>query len=474
MKIQATTLLLCLLLGLAAYGQDMTVSSSRKGSMRVSFGNSYGIGSFNVESRGKIELSDDDKDVRGMSPDGYLEITKTVFGSRRSLVITPSGNSLKREYYEGRTSVAFEPEGRKWLSEILPELVRSTTIGAESRVNRFFSQGGSKSVIEEIGRLESDYVKAHYANALMELNIPVKDYATITSQVASTMESDHYLTEFLKKNMVKFMQSKEASEAVFAATQKMESDHYKTEVIKEGLRTGPISLESVKILLTATGNMESDHYKTEVLTALLKQDNLTDAIVGEMINTTRSMESDHYRTVVLNKALEKQDLSAPSYQKVLESIKDIGSDHYKTEVLTRLLRKPLTPEAQTNLINIMSTFESDHYVNTIAGEMLKQQTLNDAVFQKLLETMSNLKSDYYVSNFLEAALDRPNLTKQNLTVIIQSATNMESDHYVTEVLVHAAPKVKALNDSALKDSYRLAARKIESETYYGRALRAID
>jgi len=91
-----------------------------------------------VETRGKIELTDDDKDIKSISPDGYLEITKVTLGSRRSIVITPTENGIKREYYEGREKMDFEKEGRKWLSEILPELVRSTTIAAENRVNRFF------------------------------------------------------------------------------------------------------------------------------------------------------------------------------------------------------------------------------------------------------------------------------------------------------------------------------------------------
>ena len=58
--------------------------------------------------------------------------------------------------------------------------------------------------------------------------------------------------------------------------------------------------------------------------------------------------------------------------------------------------------------------------------------------------------------------------------IIQASSNIDSDHYITEVLVDMAPKIKAANDSSLKEAYRLAAKKIDSETYYGRALRAIE
>lgn len=475
MNFRTTTfVILGTVLAISSLGQSFNITSSKSSGEKFTYRNSHFISDFNVEVRGKIELSDDDKDVKGMSPDGYLEITKTVFGNKRSIVITPQGSGLKREYYESRTPVAFEPEGRKWLSEILPELVRNTTIGAESRVNRYYRLAGSKGVLDEISRLESDYVKAHYANLLMDLNVPIKDYGVIVNQVASTIDSDHYLTEFLKKGISKFLGSKEATEAVFAATRKMDSDHYKTEVIKEGLRSGPASLESVKIILEATGNMDSDHYKTEVFSTLLKQNNLTDAIIAEMVNSTKSIGSDYYRTVVLNKALDKEGLSSTSYQKVIESVKDIDSDHYKTEVLTHLLQNSLSPEAINNLITIASSIGSDHYLTLVGNEIMKKQNLTDEGFQKLLDTMGHQDSDYYSSTFLQSALQRPNLTKQNLTAILQSAGNIGSDHYITEVLVDIAPKIKASNDTSLKDAYRAAAKKIESETYYGRALKAIE
>lgn len=456
-----------------ALGQSTSISSSRDGE-RIRYRNNYGVTNFDVETRGRIEISEDDKDVVGMSADGYLEITKYVFGSRRTVVIEPQGNGLKRQYYVGRSEEPFEPEGRKWLAEVLPELVRITTIGAESRVNRFFKKGGAKGVMDEIRNYDSDYVKVHYAKRLMGLNVPTRDYAYVISEMAHGMDSDHYLTEFLKDGLSKFMTDKEATEAVFAATGSMDSDHYRTEVIKEALRSGPATLESVKIIMQATNKMSSDHYRTEVLSTLLKQNNLTDAVVAEMINATKAMNSDHYRTVILTKALNKPGLSSVSFQRVLESIKDMDSDHYKTEVLTSLLQNNLAPELQLTLVTLTGSIDSDHYITVVGKEILKKQNLNDEVFQKLLEAMVTNKSDYYAANFLQAAMERPNLTKQNMTSILQAAGNIDSDHYITEVLTDIAPSIKASNDSGLKDTYRSIARKIDSETYYGRAMKAID
>ncbi|MBI3220691.1 MAG: hypothetical protein HYZ44_14345 [Bacteroidetes bacterium] len=471
---KAYLLSLALVVSSTVWGQIGIYSSNSSFNGKTVYKHSTGLTSFNVETRGKVELTDNDLDVKSMSADGYLEITKTVFGNKRSIVITPQGNGLKREYYEGRTLVAFEPEGRKWLSEVLPELVRTTTIGAESRVNRFFRQGGAVAVVNEIKRLESDHVKAHYAGLLMKLNIPVTDYGMIASGISSTIDSDHYLAEFLKGSMDKFLQNKMATEALFTATQKMESDHYKTEVIREALYSGPATIENVRIIMIATGKMDSDHYKTEVLKVLLKQNNLTDGMITEMINTTQTIESDHYRSVVLNKALSKPGLSATAFQKVLESVKNIDSDHYKSEVMGNLLQNNLTPEVLNSAMEVIGSIESDHYITQVANQLVKRQNLTDENFQKLIAAMSGNQSDHYMSVFLQTALERPNLSKESLMSILQATSHIESDHYITEVLTDVAYKMKGINDSSLKEAYRTAAKRIESETYYGRAMRAID
>src|SRR5688500_2467629 len=153
-------------------------SSSTNGKQTYRWRTSGAMTDFEIELRGKIELTDDDKDIKSISDDGYLEISKTVFGSKRSIIIESLGNGqVKKEYYEGRTKMAWEPDGKAWLAEILPEVVRSSTIGAESRVSRFFKKGGTPAVLAEIENLENDHVTAHYANLLMRQPVQPNDYA---------------------------------------------------------------------------------------------------------------------------------------------------------------------------------------------------------------------------------------------------------------------------------------------------------
>jgi hypothetical protein len=470
-----SVLLIALASPLFAQESHTYSQSTRRQSGTTVYNHSDGFQSFNIEMRGKIEVTDDDRDIKSMSADGYLEINKTVFGSRRTLVITPQGGALKREYYEGRTPVPFEPEGRKWLAEIMPELVRTSLIAAESRVNRFYNKGGVQAVLAEIDQIESEYVQEHYAGLLVNLSgVTEKDYKTIIDRVtAAIRDSDYYLAGFLSKGLKKFVASNAAMESVFRACENMDSDHYKTEVIKEALRLQPVSTESVKVLLSATNKMESDHYRTEVLMALLKQSNLSDPIISELINCTRQFESDHYRTVVLSKALATKGLSNASYQRTLESVKDFESDHYKTEVLTKLLTNKLPTEQVFNLVGLTESFDSDHYITVVFKDVLKNQELNDEAFKALVTRAGTLDSDHYASVILISALEMPGLSDTKVISVLGAAANMESDHYITTILVEAAPLVKA-GSSPVKDAYRTTARRISSDTYYGRALKAID
>ncbi|MEQ9415270.1 MAG: hypothetical protein RIF39_15655 [Cyclobacteriaceae bacterium] len=53
------------------YGQEANVQINRDHN-KIVIKNRNGFSSFDVELRGKIQLTDDDKDIKSMSPDGYL------------------------------------------------------------------------------------------------------------------------------------------------------------------------------------------------------------------------------------------------------------------------------------------------------------------------------------------------------------------------------------------------------------------
>jgi SOS response regulatory protein OraA/RecX len=456
-----------------ASSKTVISSTSKNGIQR--WRTTTGITDFNIEHRGTIELTDDDKDIKSLSNDGYLEISKTVFGSKRAIVIeSQGGGRISREYYEGRSKKEWEPAGRQWLAEILPEVVRSTTLGAEGRVDRFFRQNGAKGVLNEISAMKSDYVKAHYGKLLLGKNITNAEMPDVITGLSNSIGSDYYLATLLKSNIGKLLVTREASDAFFKGVKNISSDYYKATVLQSALNKYAASPEQVKVILQTASTIKSDYYLATTLTSLINKANVKEESLNEMVTISAGISSDHYRTQVLGKVLQSPNLSEATFRNVVDAVASVNSDYYKSTVLTSLSNKSSLNEATVaQVVKITSnSMSSDHYSTTVLKSVLKNQKLSDEAFREVTAAASRIKSDYYASEVLKDAASKAT-TKQQMISILQSTGRMNSDHYMTTVLTSMAPNVKQA-DNDVKEAYRQAAKRIRSETYYGRALRAID
>ena len=87
-----------------------------------------------VRYDGEFEFTDDDMDVKTMSPGGQLRISDGGWLKGHSVEFTADGSGkITRKYWSGSTERPFEPEGRQWLSQKLPRFVRQSGIGAKAR-----------------------------------------------------------------------------------------------------------------------------------------------------------------------------------------------------------------------------------------------------------------------------------------------------------------------------------------------------
>ena len=463
-----------------ALSQDVSASSKEeitindKGSVQK-WRTSTGVTDFNVEMRGKIELTDDDRDIKSISDDGYLEINKTVFGSKRTIVIESlGGGKMKKEYYEGRSKMDWNTQGQKWLSEILPDLVHTSTIGAEGRVNRFYKQGGANAVLDEIEEIDSDYIKSYYGKLLLDKPIPASDMSNVITKLADEINSDYYLSTLLKDSMSKMLINAESANAFFTATEKVTSDYYKSVVLKEALKKYSASPAQVKLILQSASSINSDYYLSVVLTSLLEDADVKDESLSELVNVSQKIDSDHYRTQVLARALKKNDLSKTLVKNIVNAVADVESDYYKTEVLNSMAeRASIDPDLQNQIVSVLNnSVGSDYYASVTYNKILKHQKLSDDSFKNLILAAGELNSSTYAADVLQNAATKT-LSANQLVYTLKAAENIDSDHYLTTVLQALAPQVKNA-DSSVKDAYRQAAKKISSETYYGRALRAVE
>src|SRR5690606_5695486 len=187
-----------------------------------------------LETNGKITVAEDEKSISSISPGGYLKIQRTTFGNSRSLFITSKNGSLDYEYKEGGRTKPFEPDGRVWLSEMLPELLNTSTIAADSRVDRLYGRGGTKAVLGILPQLKGDHVKSSYLAILMKKNLNKADVIAVIDAVSSNLDSDHIKLEEYKNIPASYF---EDTDQLTKVVSNLDSDHFKAQLLKPIYKT---------------------------------------------------------------------------------------------------------------------------------------------------------------------------------------------------------------------------------------------
>ena len=135
-----------------------------------------------------------------MSPGGYLRIKDgRRFGTDNSVEFrADSGGAIERRFWVSGRERPFDPEGRKWLAEVLPRFIRQSGIGAKARVARFMKSGGAAAVLAEISRIEGSWAKRVYFTELFKQpGLSGADVQQALAQAGREVDSDFELASLL-------------------------------------------------------------------------------------------------------------------------------------------------------------------------------------------------------------------------------------------------------------------------------------
>jgi hypothetical protein len=230
---------------------NVSISSTTKKGVRT-YHVKNGQKDFRIEYEGDITLSNDDRDITGVSRGGFIEIKKSSFGTKRRILIHNESGTLVRKYFVGWSEKPYNTAGKKWLADILPEVLRTTTIGAKGRVDRFYRKGGASNVLAEVSKMKSDFVKSTYIKLLLEKNLTTSDMVKTIESAGKHIKSDHYVSQILKSNQKAFLKNDSTILAYIEATKSIDSDHYITSVLKKVIEDSSISDKQLGSLLEIT------------------------------------------------------------------------------------------------------------------------------------------------------------------------------------------------------------------------------
>jgi beta-lactamase regulating signal transducer with metallopeptidase domain len=381
-----------------------------------------------VNYSGTFDFTDDDTDIREISPGGYLKISDAAAAGRHTVDIRERDGKLDRRYYLNGSERPFEPEGRQWLRDNLPKFVRNTGIGAEKRVARFLKSGGPSAVMAEISRIDGTYVKRIYFSQLFkQATLTADQYRQAMAQAAREMKSDYELATLLISVADRLPSDDQSRAAYFAAAGGIQSDYELRRVYSTMLKRGPVSSEILAGILEHSSSIDSDYELSELLRQILAQQPLDDRSRAGFFRAVSTVQSDYERHRILSAVVSRGGLDQATLGETLNHASGMRSDYEKASFLLDILQ-----------------------ANGIEGQARAP----------FFTTANSISSSYERGRVLQAVVKRTDASNETLLAALKSAGQMTSGYDRAQVLLLAASSHTLSGD--LREAYIDAADRLGS------------
>jgi beta-lactamase regulating signal transducer with metallopeptidase domain len=473
------------------------VDAQQSGETHMDITNRNGLTSLSLKLDGAIEFTDDDRDVKSLSPGGHFRMEEGTWLSGRAYdVKADSAGNLTKTYSVGWSTKPLDSEGQAWLGRLLPQMIRDSAIGAGPRVARILRQGGPQAVITEIGLIHSDGSKRIYLEQLFSqatLNTEqLKDAARLIRRISSDGDKAQVLLTVDGKYF-----TGELRPDLFEAAESINSDGDKRRVLSDIVKKDAGSPDTLVSAARAAKHISSDGDKAEVLIEMADSYRANGGLDMAYFEAVKSISSDGDHARVLSTILAEHGDDRDLLTRALRSAEKISSDGDKARVLkeavSRYSNDELVRKAFFDAANSISS-DGDHQqvlvalvhregigATTLGGIAKSAQRISsdgdkarvlvelaganvEPVRDDFFAAADTIRSDGDHSHVLMALLDKPGTSSAMAIAAIQSATRISSDGDMGRVLLDAADRYS--KDPVVDAALRKAVENLHSDGVY--------
>ena len=326
-----------------------------------------------IQYKGRFEFTDDDTDVKSLSPGGYLKIREVRGPNTTSVELTADATgNITRRYWAGASERPFEPEGRQWLARTLPTFIRQSGIGAAGRVARIYKSKGVDGVLAEIQLIDGSWSRrVYYSELLKTAALEPRTIAQILQRAGKDLDSDFELASLLTGFGDKLLVDDTTRRAYFDAAQSIESDFEMRRVFSSALKRGALAPDILAGLLQAATAIGSDFELAALLVEVTKLQPLDARSRPAFFKAAAGIESDFEHRRVLNTLASRTDLDENTVRDLLDSSLAIDSDFEQAALLMTLLKQyppegAIRPAFFRAVDSIESSFERSRVLQIVA------------------------------------------------------------------------------------------------------------
>jgi beta-lactamase regulating signal transducer with metallopeptidase domain len=415
-------------------------SAQRKGRSSGNFSWSNGRDKLEVKYEGDIDFTDDDTDVKSLSPDGYLRIKDgSVAGGRTIEFTADASGNVQRRFWVGSTEKPFEPEGRQWLAQVLPRFIRQTGIGAKGRVARILKAKGPSGVLAEISLIEGSWAKRVYFTELLNSGtLDPQALRQTIAQAARELDSDFERASLLIDSADRFLGGDEATRQAY---------------------------------FDAARGIGSDFEMRRVYASALKRGRVSSAILASILDASTSIDSDFEEASLLIQVAQLQPLDSTSRGPFFAALKSVSSDFEHHRVLTALAQQPdLGPDTTKAMLESAASIGSDFEMASFLVDIAKRRNVDGDLRQPFFSAVAGIDSAFERGRVLKAVAARTDLPAESLLDVLRSVKTMSSSFEASQVLL-AVARTQTLTGQA-RELYVEAAERL-GDFEQGQAMTAL-
>jgi beta-lactamase regulating signal transducer with metallopeptidase domain len=448
-------------------------SPQESGETHVTMTTRNGLTSLSVKIDGVVEFTDDDRDVKSLSPGGHFRIEEGSWLSGRAYdVKADSTGHLMKTYSVGWSAKPMDAEGQAWLGHILPQMIRDSGIGAGPRVTRMLRQGGPQAVLTEIGLIHSDGSKRIYLEQLFSQATLSTEQLKEAARAIRGISSDGDKAQVLIAVDGKYFTGDLRSN-LFDAAESISSDGDKRRVLSDIVKKDARSTDTLVSAARAAKHISSDGDKAEVLIEMADSYRSNNGLGMAYFDAVKSISSDGDHARVLTTLLTAHGDDRDALARVLQSAEKISSDGDKARVLKEsvahysedeLIRKAFLEAANSissdgdhQQVLVTLVHRSGIGAATLAGIAKSAQRISsdgdkarvlvelvganvEPARDDFFAAANSIHSDGDHSHVLVVLLDKPGTSSAMAIAAIQSATHISSDGDMGRVLLDAADR----------------------------------
>lgn len=417
---------------------------------------------YEIEYKGKITVSDDDKNITAIEPDGYLKITKSSFGNTRKIEIeSDKQGNLTKKYFDGRKEITFQPEGQKWLEEILIDVIHKTGIGGKERILRIYNKGGVNAVLNEIDEFERNsgysYYKStnhalfyfesveyrgfntkylYYKTLVNDINLNKEELIKVLKaipDISSNSTKGTLLREILSKHELDSYSMEKFLDAV-------ETLSYNTErgnTLRAFIKKYPVNAENSREFFDVIESMSINSEKGNVLKPLLASQKMDKRILSDFIEAVDDFSSNSERAALFRllvpHVIGDEDLTA---QLVME-VKDLSSSYHllEEEILEWVAKgkvitdTDLSKSAILNMLDIARSYDANTRKTPMLRNLHGSMENDEEILEAYFDVIKSMDNEMEIYNVLLDLIRVHKLDGKGLIYLLDATEELANDDY---------------------------------------------